>query len=63
MATFVLIHGAWEAGWVWNSVEQHLRGAGHEVFRPSLTGLGERAHTVGLKLSLWSESRSFPLHC
>ncbi len=23
MATFVLIHGGWEAGWVWKTVEQH----------------------------------------
>ena len=46
MALFVLIHGAWEAGWVWRSVEDHLRAAGHEVFRPSLTGVGERSHLL-----------------
>jgi pimeloyl-ACP methyl ester carboxylesterase len=46
MATFVLVHGGWEAGWVWGSVEHHLRAAGHEVFRPSLTGLGERSHLL-----------------
>jgi pimeloyl-ACP methyl ester carboxylesterase len=46
MATFVLIHGAWEAGWVWRAVERELRLAGHEVFCPSLTGLGERSHLL-----------------
>ncbi len=52
MATFVLVHGAWEAGWVWRSVEQHLRAAGHEVFRPSLTGLGERSHLLSPSVDL-----------
>lgn len=52
MATFVLIHGAWEAGWVWNSIVPHLRGAGHEVFRPSLTGLGERSHLLSPSVDL-----------
>ena len=45
MASFVLVHGAWEAGWAWRSVEDYLRAAGHEVFRPSLTG-GWRALTL-----------------
>ena len=42
--TYVLIHGAWHGGWCWREVARVLRGAGHEVFAPSLTGLGERAH-------------------
>src|SRR5256885_15064963 len=52
MARFVLIHGAWEAGWVWRSVEDHLRAAGHEVFRPSLTGVGERSHLLARAVDL-----------
>lgn len=52
MATFVLIHGAWEAGWVWNSVGRYLRDAGHEVFSPSLTGLGERSHLMNPAVDL-----------
>jgi pimeloyl-ACP methyl ester carboxylesterase len=42
--TFVLIHGAWHGGWCWRFVRPLLRRAGHEVFAPSLTGLGERKH-------------------
>ncbi|MBI2961138.1 MAG: alpha/beta fold hydrolase [Betaproteobacteria bacterium] len=42
--TFVLIHGAWHGAWCWRRVAPLLRAAGHEVFAPSLTGLGERAH-------------------
>jgi pimeloyl-ACP methyl ester carboxylesterase len=44
MATFVLVHGAWHGGWCWRFVRPLLRRAGHEVFAPSLTGLGERKH-------------------
>jgi pimeloyl-ACP methyl ester carboxylesterase len=44
MATFVLVHGAWHGGWCWRKVTPLLRAAGHEVYTPTLTGLGERAH-------------------
>ena len=44
MATFVLVHGAFHGGWCWRKVATHLRAAGHEVFTPTLTGLGERHH-------------------
>jgi pimeloyl-ACP methyl ester carboxylesterase len=42
--TFVLIHGAWHGGWKWRFVRPLLERAGHQVFAPSLTGLGERRH-------------------
>jgi pimeloyl-ACP methyl ester carboxylesterase len=44
MATFVIVHGGWGGGWEWTRVARELRGRGHEVFTPTLTGLGERAH-------------------
>lgn len=44
MATFVLVHGGWAGGWQWREVAALLRAAGHEVFTPTLTGLGERVH-------------------
>jgi pimeloyl-ACP methyl ester carboxylesterase len=44
MATYVLVHGAWHGGWCWKRVAPALRRAGHEVYAPSLTGMGERAH-------------------
>jgi len=46
MATFVLIHGAWEAGWAWDWMVPYLKDVGHEVHAPSLTGLGERSHLL-----------------
>ena len=44
MATFVVAHGAWSAGWVWKKMRPLLRGFGHEIFTPTYTGLGERVH-------------------
>jgi pimeloyl-ACP methyl ester carboxylesterase len=43
MATFVLVHGAWHGGWCWQRVVPILQAAGHSVFAPTLTGLGDRA--------------------
>jgi len=42
VSTFVLVHGAWHGGWCWRFVRPLLKG--HQVFAPSLTGLGERKH-------------------
>lgn len=47
MASVVLIHGAFHGGWCWREVARRLRAEGHEVFCPTLTGLGARAHLIG----------------
>jgi len=52
MATFVLVHGAWHGGWCWRKVVPALRAAGHEVFTPTLTGLGERVHLAHAEVGL-----------
>ena len=44
MTTYVLVHGAWHGGWCWKKTAPLLRRAGAEVFTPTLTGMGERAH-------------------
>ena len=44
MSAFVIVHGAWGGGWEWTPVARLLRASGHEVFTPTLTGMGERAH-------------------
>jgi pimeloyl-ACP methyl ester carboxylesterase len=46
MATFVLVHGAWHGAWCWRRVVRILTQAGHEVFTPALTGVGERSHLL-----------------
>ena len=52
MATFVICHGAWSAAWAWKKVRPLLRAAGHEIFTPTYTGLGERAHQVSRAINL-----------
>jgi pimeloyl-ACP methyl ester carboxylesterase len=46
MARILLIHGAYQGGWIWTRVAARLRAAGHAVLAPSLDGCGERAHAV-----------------
>ena len=40
MATFVLVHGAFQGGWVWQKAAEKLRSQGHEVHTPTLSGCG-----------------------
>jgi pimeloyl-ACP methyl ester carboxylesterase len=51
-STFVLVHGAWHGGWCYARVAQRLNAAGHRVFTPTLTGLGERAHLYSRSIDL-----------
>ena len=46
MGTFVLVHGAYQGGWIWKPVVDRLRTAGHTVYAPSLDGCAERHHQV-----------------
>ena len=51
-ATFVLVHGTWHGGWVWQDVANRLRTAGHRVYTPTCTGCGERLHLTGPDVGL-----------
>jgi pimeloyl-ACP methyl ester carboxylesterase len=54
--TFVLVHGAFAGGWEWKKLGEALQRDGHTVYRPTLTGQGERSHLasrdVGLSLHI-----------
>src|SRR5580692_11095103 len=52
MTTIVLVHGAWGGSYGFKYVREPLRAAGHEVFTPSLTGIGERAHLASPQVNL-----------
>lgn len=52
MATFVVAHGAWSAGWAWKKMRPLMRAAGHELWTPTCTGLGEREHLGHADVSL-----------
>jgi pimeloyl-ACP methyl ester carboxylesterase len=45
-ATYVLVHGAGSGGWTWGKVAPLLRQEGHDVYTPTLTGVGERTHLL-----------------
>jgi len=52
MATFVLVHGGGHGGWCYQPVARLLRAKGHEVYTPTLTGLGEREHLLNPDINL-----------
>lgn len=56
MATFLLIHGAYQGGFIWKPVTTRLRKAGHLAFAPSLDGCGERAG--GLRAGITTETQA-----
>jgi len=49
--SFVLVHGAWHGGWCYSRVVKILRDAGHHVYTPTLTGLGERSHLTAMTIN------------
>ena len=57
MATFVLVHGAYQGGWIWKPVATRLRAAGHLVFAPTLDGCGERSHLVRPGITVGTHAR------
>jgi pimeloyl-ACP methyl ester carboxylesterase len=46
MAVFVLVHGTGHGGWCWRFMAPILRAAGHDVYTPTLTGLGASSHLL-----------------
>lgn len=52
MASYVLVHGAWGGAHGFHLVRPLLHRAGHEVFTPSLTGIGERVHLASPQVDL-----------
>jgi pimeloyl-ACP methyl ester carboxylesterase len=52
MAIYVLVHGGGHGGWCYQRVARILRASGHEVYTPTLTGLGERSHLLSPKVDL-----------
>ncbi len=52
MSTFVLVHGAWGGSWGFTDLRPLLTEGGHQVFTPSLTGIGERQHLANGDIDL-----------
>ncbi len=52
MANYVLVHGGWHGAWCWDKVVPLLQAAGHQVYTPALTGLGEQAALLTPEIGL-----------
>lgn len=52
MTTFVLVHGAFGGSYGFGETRRLLQAQGHEVFTPSLTGIGERVHLASAQVNL-----------
>jgi pimeloyl-ACP methyl ester carboxylesterase len=48
----VIVHGAWGGGWAFREVDQLLTQKGYKVYRPQLTGQGERVHLASTDIGL-----------
>src|SRR5260370_27506004 len=57
MATYVLVHGAYQGGWIWKPVATRLRAAGHLVYAPSLDGCGDRHHSIRPGITIDTHAR------
>jgi pimeloyl-ACP methyl ester carboxylesterase len=57
MSTFVLVHGAYQGGWIWNPVAERLRRAGHLVHAPTLDGCAERHHLIRPGITVGTQAR------
>jgi pimeloyl-ACP methyl ester carboxylesterase len=49
---FVIVHGAWGGSWAYKKADSLLTEKGCMVFRPSLTGQGERVHLASTDIGL-----------
>jgi pimeloyl-ACP methyl ester carboxylesterase len=52
MATFVVAHGAWSAGWAWKKMHPLMAERGHQLVTPTLTGVGDRSHLARPEIDL-----------
>ena len=57
MATYVLLHGAYQGGWIWKPVATRLAAAGHHVLAPTLEGCGERHDQIRAGITVGTHAR------
>lgn len=51
-STYVIVHGAWGGGWAFKEVDSLLTADGNKVYRPTLTGQGEKSNLTSLDIDL-----------
>ena len=57
MATFLVSHGAWSAGWAWKKMHPLMSARRHRLITPTLTGLGERSHLAHFHVRIRLQQR------
>lgn len=57
MATFMLVHGSFQGGWIWKPTADMLRRQGHAVYAPTLDGCGERRHLIRPGITIAAQAR------
>jgi pimeloyl-ACP methyl ester carboxylesterase len=50
--TYLFVHGAWGGGWEYKKIDSILSSKGDIVYRPTMTGLGERVHLANPNINL-----------
>lgn len=65
MQSIVLVHGAYQGGWIWNLLAARLRAAGALVLTPTLDGCGHRAAQLrpGITTETHGEEIARLLYC
>src|SRR6478735_3855150 len=56
MTTFILVHGAYQGGWIWKRVAVALADAGHRVLAPTLDGCAQ--HKGQVRAGITTESHA-----
>ncbi|MGC1204528.1 MAG: alpha/beta fold hydrolase [Flavobacteriaceae bacterium] len=51
-SVYVYVHGMTAGGWAYKNIDSMLTASGNIFYRPTLTGLGERAHLTSSNITL-----------
>ena len=57
MSNIVLIHGAYQGGWIWQPLASVLRNRGHYVLAPTLEGCAERSYQLHSRITTESHAQ------
>lgn len=57
MTTYLLVHGSFVGGWIWQPTVERLRAAGHTVYAPTSDGCAERKGGLRAGLSVANAAR------
>jgi hypothetical protein len=52
MATYIFVQGGWHGAWCWKKVIPLFQQAGHRLYTPTQTGLGEKSHLLTPEVGL-----------